>query len=129
MAEPKDTMDRIWQANVNAAFKAVVTEINLLKTQAAELSGLKGLEETVGELHRVIKHEPTREELRASFGRALESGGHVTRLEVAAWHGTTVRQVGRWMKAGLLVKLPGYGRKAMFDSRVACRLRPKRKEG
>jgi phage terminase Nu1 subunit (DNA packaging protein) len=53
----------------------------------------------------------------------------VTRDEVAAWHRTTVRQVNRWMQKGLLVKLPGYGRKAMFDSRVACRLRPKRKEG
>jgi hypothetical protein len=81
------------------------------------------------EFWQAMNGKPTAEELRASFARQLERGGAVTRDEVAAWHRTTVRQVNRWMAAGKLQKLSEYGRKAMFDSRVACRLRPKRKEG
>lgn len=89
----------------------------------------KVVERVGGEFWRAMKGKPTAEELRASFARQLERGGAVTRDEVAAWHRTTVRQVNRWMKAGKLQKLSEYGRKAMFDARVACRLRPKRKEG
>ena len=98
-----------------------------LGTNVAE--GVAVFRKAVEAFDRVLVGRPTQDELRASFARQLDRGGAVTRDEIAAWHRTTVRQVNRWMKAGLLVKLPGYGRKAMFDSRVACRLRPKRKEG
>jgi hypothetical protein len=101
----------------------------LQRVEMAEF--VRVVERTVGEFLRAKNGKPTADELRAVFARELDRGGAVTRDEVAAWHRTTVRQVNRWMepKRGLLVKLPGYGRKAMFDSRVACRLRPKRKEG
>jgi hypothetical protein len=99
----------------------------LKRVEMAEF--VRVVERTAGEFVRAMHGKPTAEELRASFAREIDRGGAVTRDEVAAWHRTTVRQVNRWMQKGLLVKLPGYGRKAMFDSRVACRLRPKRKEG
>ncbi len=86
-------------------------------------------ERLLDEFRKVIKTNPSQEELRASFGRQLEIGGPVTRAEVAAWHRTTLRQVDRWQAAGLLVKLPERGRKTIFDSRVASRLRPTRREG
>ncbi len=79
---------------------------------------------------RAAKKKPSVEELRASFASKLDNGAPVTREEVAAWHGISVRQVDRWAKkaVGLLRKLPGYGRRTMFDSRVASRLRPSKKE-
>lgn len=86
---------------------------------------MRGLTELV---RRAMKGKPGREELQESFGRALDMGRNVTREEIAAWHGLSVRQVNRWIRAGKLARLPEYGRKAMFDARVACRLRP-RKEG
>ena len=130
MAEPKDTLDRIWRANVAGAFKALATEIKALKEQAAEQAKLKALEESVAELHRVIKHKPTQVELRASFVDKLEKGvPAVTLDEVAAYHGKYPKWVLRRETAGAIQRLPGYGRRAMFDPRVACRLRPERKEG
>ncbi len=87
------------------------------------------LKETVRELHHAVTHKPTQEELQASFAKQLERGGYVTRDDVAAWHRITLRQLSRDLARGKLQKLPGYGRKAMFDSRVACRYRPTRKEG
>lgn len=79
--------------------------------------------------YRRAKDKPSQAELRASFAKQLENGGPVTREEAAAWLRITVRQLSRYVKDEQLHKLPEYGRKAMFDSRVACRLRPKRKEG
>ena len=87
------------------------------------------VERTAREFVRAVGGKATAEQLRTSFAARLAEGGPVTRDEVAAWHRTTVRQVNRWMQAGKLQKLPGYGRRAMFDPRVASRLRPERKEG
>jgi hypothetical protein len=130
MSEPKDTLDRVWRANVAAGFKAVIEEINKLKAQAADLAKLGELEASVSELHRAIKHKPTQAELRASFMDKLERGvPAVTLDEVAAYHGKYPKWVLRREPEGAIKRLPGYGRRAMFDPRVACRLRPTRKEG
>ncbi len=83
------------------------------------------LTEMVSELHRVIKHKPTQAELRASFVDKLEKGvPAVTLDEVAAFHGKYPKWVQRREEEGAIKRLKGYGRRAMFDPRVASKLRP-----
>lgn len=125
MSEPEDSLDRIWRANVTAGFKAVIAEIQKLKAQAVELAKVQELEDSVSELHRIIRHKPTQAELRASFVDKREKGAPMVTLdEVAAFYGKYPKWVLRREREGAIKRLKGQGRRAMFDPRVASKLRP-----
>jgi hypothetical protein len=130
MRGSEDVPEREWRMKVRQAFKVVFESVAELKAQALELAKVQGLEASVRELHQTVNHKPTQEELRRSFVDKLEKGvPAVTLDEVAAYHGKYAKWVLRREAEGAIKRLKGYGRRAMFDPRVASRLRPNGKEG
>ena len=96
-------------------------------TQAAISSEFAAIKKELESLRAEVMRRRAQVDLRESFRQKQDLGAPVTREEVAAWHDVTTKQVTRWCNAGRLQKLSGYERRAMFDPRVASRLRSRRK--